>query len=100
MNATFDHSPASIARAEEAMAFRQVSKLRGFYLHAFQYVLIVSGLALVNLLSFPQYLWFLWVALGWGIGLASHAISLFGILPFLGADWEKREVERRLGRPL
>lgn len=100
MQATLNDPSQPSASADEILAFRQVHKLRGFYVHAFQYVLVVSGLAAVNLLSSPQYLWFLWVAFGWGIGVMSHAMAVFQVLPFLGADWEKREVEKRLGRPL
>lgn len=44
--------------------------------------------------------WVQWVALGWGIGLISHAVAAFQFLPFFGAEWEKGQVEKRLGRPL
>ena len=100
MHTTLNVPGQAEASTEEILAFRQVRKLRGFYVHAFQYVVIVSGLALVNLLTYSHYWWFLWVAFGWGIGVLSHAMAVFNFLPFLGADWEKREVEKRLGRPL
>jgi transcriptional regulator with XRE-family HTH domain len=100
MHTTLEPPTQSRVNAEEILAFRQVRKLRGFYVHAMQYALIVPTLAVVNLLTSPHYFWFLWVAFGWGIGLMSHAMAVFHFLPFLGADWEKREVEKRLGRPL
>ena len=86
--------------AEEQLAFAQVRRIRGFYLHALQYVVVIGGLAAVNLISSPGYLWFQWPAFGWGIGLLAHAAGTFNIVPFFGADWEKRQVEKRLGRPL
>jgi len=98
MHPTLSNSPG--LEAEEVLAFRHVRKLRGFYLHLTQYVVVVSCLALLNLWQSPHYLWVLWVAFGWGIGVMSHAMAVFRWLPFFGADWEKREVEKRLGRPL
>lgn len=92
--------PHPDTRPEEILALRHVRKLRGFYTHLMQYLLVVAGLAAVNLWLSPHYLWFLWVLLGWGLGLMSHALSVFQLLPWLGADWERRQVEKRLGRPL
>jgi transcriptional regulator with XRE-family HTH domain len=85
---------------EEAEAFRYVRKLRGFYLHFFQYVAVIALLWAVNLLFSPRYLWVLWVMFGWGIGLAFHAFSVFRPSWALGPQWEKRQVEKRLGRSL
>ena len=70
---------------EEALAFRQVRKLKGFYIHFSQYVVVVSLLAILNLLRTPGYLWVIWVALGWGIGVLVHGLSVFDKFPFLNA---------------
>lgn len=86
---------------DEALALAHVRKLRGFYMHVAQYVVVVTFLAIVNLLTARHYnyhaLWFLWVALGWGIGLAFHGLRVFDRIPFLNGDWERRQVEKRLG---
>jgi len=97
-NMTLD--PNLAVKPDEALAFRQVRRLRRFYMHAIQYVLVVSLLAVVNYIQNPHYLWVGWVALGWGIGLLTHGLGTFEIFPFLGPAWEKREIERRLGRKL
>ncbi|WP_227649950.1 2TM domain-containing protein [Klebsiella pneumoniae] len=34
------------------------------------------------------------------MGLASHGLKAFDKVPFLNGDWERREVEKRLGRRL
>lgn len=86
--------------AEEFKAFQHVRRIKGFYVHLMIYAIIIGTLATINLLTSPSYLWFVWPALGWGIGLAITAACLFDLLPFFGADWEKRQVEKRLGRPL
>ncbi|MBA2676528.1 2TM domain-containing protein [Ramlibacter sp.] len=62
----------------QAAALRQARRRKGFYLHLLPYLLVVSGLAVVNLLLTPRYPWVLWVAFGWGIGLAMHGLATFG----------------------
>jgi len=85
---------------QEQDVFKEVRKLRGFYLHLMKYVIVNLGLLAINLIFSPHTLWFYWVMLGWGLGLLSHAFRVFRPAWMLGADWEKREVEKRLGRPL
>lgn len=85
---------------QEKDAFDQVRKLRGFYLHLMKYVIVNIGLLAINLIFSPHRLWFYWLMLGWGLGLLSHAFRVFRPAWVLGPDWEKREVEKRLGRPL
>lgn len=91
---------ASITELEEAAALRHVRQLRRFYLHLLRYLLVVSVLGVFNLVRSPQHLWFLWVAGGWGLGLLLHASRVFGNAHLLGPQWERRQVEKRLGRPL
>ncbi len=92
--------------AEEYLAFEHVRKVKRFYLHVVKYLIVVSLLAVLNYVQIVFYntprggWWVQWVALGWGIGLISHGVGVFQLLPFFGAEWEKREVEKRLGRPL
>lgn len=92
------HTPS--ASQQEQLALLEVRKLKGFYLHLAQYVVVIAALCAINLLTTPHRLWFYWPALGWGIGILAHAAAIFGWLPFLGVGWEKRQVEKRLGRPL
>ena len=85
---------------QEAEAFQYVRDLRHFYQSCFRYVIVIALLAVVNYLTSPDYWWVLWVTGGWGLALVLKASRLFGPTWMLGADWEKRQVERRLGRPL
>ncbi|MGE6213000.1 2TM domain-containing protein [Comamonas aquatica] len=97
-NSSPTHTPS--ASQQEQLALLEVRKLKGFYLHLAQYVVVIAALCAINLLTTPHRLWFYWPALGWGIGILAHAAAIFSWLPFLGVDWEKRQVEKRLGRPL
>ncbi len=85
---------------DEALAIQQVKDLKGFYSHLIKYAIIVAGLFIVNFLTSPDYIWAWWVALGWGIGVISHALSLFEVFNFFGAQWEKKQIEKKLGRKL
>lgn len=87
-------------RPDEAIALAHVRKVKGFYIHLSRYVIIIGLLAVINLVASPSYLWFVWAALGWGIGIVAHGASVFGAVPFLDGDWERRQVEKRLGRKL
>ncbi len=87
-------------RADEALALAHVRNIKAFYMHLGQYVLVIAGLAILNLATLPHYLWFLWPAGGWGLGILAHGLRVYDRIPFLNADWERREVEKHLGRRL
>ncbi|MGH7022543.1 MAG: 2TM domain-containing protein [Caulobacteraceae bacterium] len=93
------HQPID-ARNDEALAFARVRKIKDFYVNLASYVVIISGLAILNLLTSPNYWWVAWPACGWGIGVAAHGLQVFSKLPFLNGEWERREVEKLLGRRL
>lgn len=52
------------------------SKWRGFWRHLGTYVIVIGMLAMINLLTSPDYFWFKWPALGWGVGLAFHFMGI------------------------
>ena len=87
-------------RADEALALAHVRKIKGFYIHLVLYCIVIGFLAVVNLVTYRHYLWFIWPALGWGIGILAHGMRVFDRVPFLNGDWERRQVEKHLGRKL
>lgn len=75
-------------------AKERVEKLRKFYGNLTSYVLVISLLAGINYWTNDwNYMWFLWAAFGWGIGLTFHAISVFDLNPFFGREWEERKIK-------
>jgi uncharacterized membrane protein YccC len=52
----------------------------------------------IDLLDDSSSWWFYWPMLGTGIAVAITAIILFGIGGLMGADWERREIDKYLGR--
>lgn len=74
-------------------AQKRVQAIKGFYTNLTTYVIIISCLVFINLKYTPEYIWFYWPMLGWGIGLLFHAFGVFKIIPFFGADWEEKKVK-------
>ena len=86
--------------AEEILAFNQVRKLKGFYIHLAQYVLVIAVLTVVNALTTPNRWWVQWVVMGWGVGVFFHWHEISERFGLFGSKWEKEQVEKRLGRKL
>lgn len=95
-----DMSTSTTSKQDEKLALAKVRKIKGFYIHLAQYVVVISVLAVINLATNPSKLWFFWPALGWGIGITAHAAAVFEYIPFFGAEWERKQVEKILGRTL
>lgn len=71
-------------------AERRVKEIKGFYGNLTSYCLVISFLAVLNIITSPEYLWFLWPMMGWGMGVVAHGISTFGI----GKEWEERKIKQ------
>lgn len=96
MNATASNP----SEQQEQEAFKYVRNLRRFYMHLFKYLTVTLVLLAVNLIFTPRHLWVFWVMGGWGLGVLIHASRVFGRNGLLGPEWERRQVEMRLRRPL
>lgn len=84
----------------ERMAFNKVRRLKGYYTHLFVYVTMNVCCISLNLLTTPDYLWFFGVVVFWGFSLLIHTLRIFVVDKYIGADWERAEVEKILGRSL
>ena len=49
----------------------------GFFIHLAVYVAVVGGLMALNFTRSPEKMWSVWVACGWGIGVAAHGAAIF-----------------------
>ncbi|WP_305839842.1 2TM domain-containing protein [Photobacterium leiognathi] len=85
---------------DEKQAIEYVKSIKEFYSHLVTYLLVITGLFVINYFTSPDFWWAVWPALGWGIGIVSHALSAFEILNIFGPEWERKQVEKRLGRKL
>lgn len=77
----------------EALAYdraaKRVKEMKGFYGNLISYCLVMPFLIFVNLYTSPEYHWFWWPLFGWGIGVVSHGLQVFGI----GKNWEDRKIK-------
>ncbi|MCE1237239.1 MAG: 2TM domain-containing protein [Hyphomicrobiales bacterium] len=92
-------TPAASLDAETLLAFDHVRRKRKFQMGLLAWALVTPALFAVNLVTGSKHLWAIWPALFWGLGLFVAWLRVAGFSPW-SAAWEKREVEKRLGRPL
>lgn len=87
LEAQFNEEQTSYYHAQ-----KKVEELKGFYGNLASYIIFIGGLMALNLITYSDYLWFLWPAAGWGIGVVFHALKVFNYMPFLGSDWEEKKI--------
>jgi len=75
-------------------AKERVKKLKGFYGNLISYCVVIPTLIFVNLKFMPQFQWFWFSMLGWGLGLTFHAFETFGY----GKSWEERKIQEILNK--
>jgi ABC-type multidrug transport system fused ATPase/permease subunit len=85
-------------------AKHKVDKLKGFYKHLSVYIIInalIFGMKIIRNLTHGETLSeaffdidFYGIWLFWGIGLAFHAFSVFGVVPFFGQNWEENKIKK------
>jgi transcriptional regulator with XRE-family HTH domain len=97
-------SDTAVMPNDEKEALEYVARLKGFYMHLVMYVVFaVAFLGMFGLkwgFSAPPLRPMLYAFAGWGLGLVFHALHAHEIIDFLSPKWERRMVERRLGRKL
>ena len=84
------------AKSKYDIASRRIKKRNEFRAHLVSYLVIIGFLFVLNILTSPGYLWAIWPALGWGIGLAFHGFEAAGIIA--DKDQEKEMIEAEVRR--
>lgn len=94
MEATMSNQVKITTDEKRAMVY--VRDIKGFYTHLIIYTVVVIALFALNIIRSPGHYWVIWPAIGWGIGVAFHGLNVFEVFNLFGADWEKRQIEKRL----
>lgn len=89
-----DDDNSQTSSTAEQRARRRLAAERGFYVHLITYAVVIGFLFLINALTNRSYWWFVWPALGWGIGVIFHAFATFGSFGNFGRDWEDRRLKQ------
>lgn len=74
-------------------AVERVEEIKGFYSSLIAYCIVIPFLIYINLEYVPQFHWFWFPIMGWGIGLTFQAFKAFAYNPFLGRGWEERKIQ-------
>lgn len=48
-----------------------------FFVHAGVYAAVMVLLVIINVVTSPQVIWFIWPLMGWGFALALHGVRVF-----------------------
>lgn len=49
----------------------------GFFVHAIVFAVVMTMLIVIDLMTSPAEVWFIWPLVGWGIAVALHATGVF-----------------------
>lgn len=78
----------------ERLARRRAKAKMGFFIHAFIYMVVNTGLTLLALSK--GHGWSIWPAAGWGFGLLMHGLAVFGL--GAGSGIQEQLIERERAR--
>ena len=80
-----------------AIAEERVERKIKFKRHLFSYVTANVILAIINLVFSPEYLWFLWVALFWGIGVVIDFLKTYVLFDrFDSEEYRERKIQEEM----
>ncbi len=83
---------------EEKQELENIRKIRHFIVELIAYLIIVPLICFASYVHNGEIRNGLGLAVGWGFWLAYQAIDLFDTKAFFGASWEKRQLDKRMGR--
>lgn len=71
---------------EKTARINKEKAIKKFYSRLTIYVAVITLLLIINLYTNPAYLWVVWPALGWGIGMTIRALKVFEVFTFSDAQ--------------
>ena len=74
-------------------AHKRVKEIKEFYQHLTVYLLCNPIVIIVNLMTSPDYLYFWYSLLGWGVAVVLHGLKAFDRFPFFSKQWEERKIQ-------
>ena len=80
-----------ISEKKYERAKEHLEKLKGFYIHFSIYLIMVPVFIFLNVRS-TDFPWAFFPIIGWGFGVAGHAMEVFDYNPFLGKNWEEKKI--------
>jgi uncharacterized membrane protein len=62
---------------EYAKARKRAEAKYGFFVHTAVYAAVMLLLVVINLVTSPRVIWFIWPMIGWGFAVALHGVGVF-----------------------
>lgn len=62
---------------EYARARKRAEAKYGFFVHAAIYATVMVLLVIINVLTSPGAIWFIWPLIGWGFAVALHGMRVY-----------------------
>ncbi|WP_298506982.1 2TM domain-containing protein [uncultured Maribacter sp.] len=78
-------------------AKEKVQAEKGFYSNLTAYCIIIPMLAIFNYTT-TGFVWVIFPAMGWGLGVVLHGMQVFGYNPFLGKNWEEKRLKEYMSK--
>ncbi len=82
---------------DEREAIEAIKGVKEFYSHLGMYLIFAIVFSLSFGLDKPK---IFWGVIGWGIGVVIHGLVVYEVVNIFGPKWERRMIEKRLGRKL
>lgn len=76
-------------------AVSRIRAKRAFWMHLAMYFLVNTLLVVIWAVTTTDYFWPVWPLLGWGVGVAAHAVTIGVGTSEITEDRIAREIERR-----
>jgi transcriptional regulator with XRE-family HTH domain len=84
-------------KEDEKQAIEYVKGVKEFYSHLLMYVIFCISIFIFKENPSDK---FIWPMLGWGVGVIAHGLMTFEIINIKLHNWEKKQIEKKLGRKL
>ena len=97
MTSTQSPSQHYVEQAErEAISY--VQNLKAFHMNWITFIIIMPFLYVLNIELNPDFLWVVIAGVGWALGIALHALVIFGLFSIFSGGWEQREFQKHMSR--
>lgn len=93
----------SMSRTDQyGTARRRAEAKYGFFVHAAVYAAVMVLLVIINLVTSPGNIWFIWPLIGWGFAVVLHGLRVFVLADrndILDALTERELRQSGMGKP-
>lgn len=83
---------------EEEEAIDYVDNIKAFHMNWIAYVILIPCLYFINQAVSPNHQWYPIVIIAWAFAIALHRAVIYFLFERFNTDWERDQINKRLGR--